>query len=388
MLKITTSLSVTLILAGHSGLEAQGVPNPPKPIQEAVQERTPPTPFPSSADLRSKIKIRLIRHGCLGCCAQYSVTVFGNGRILYEGEECVRVQGRAKANITNNAVDDLIRRVNDIDFFSLQPQKSQRCVTDTATASITVSEPGREKQIEDECVESDELLELEKAVDNAVEIQQWVFINAAELQKQIDLGWDITIHGQEYAHQAIEWDDPQVIRVLVKNGLPIETQNEDGETLLMQAVLRNRYKSAKALLELGANPKMRAFYGWAPSQNAGNRSVEMCKLFLAHGAGIDDQDGLGETMLMNAARSPGNLEIVKFLVSSGAALNLRNEDGETAMGLAKQMRKQFQGSMDLTSAPNFPSFLGDPQAARASDAATIHQYEEVIEYLKQHGGTD
>lgn len=388
MLKLSTSFAVILILTVYRGLQAQDVPNAPERIQDGVQQLTPSTPFPSSVDLRPKIRIRLVRHGCYGSCAQYSVTVFGNGRVLYEGTEFVRVKGRARAIIADKAVDDLIRRVNDIHFFSFQAEKSQRCVTDGPTASITVSEPVREKQIDDECVESKELEELEKAVDDVVDIQQWVFINATELQRQLDRGWDIATQGQEYAQQAIEWDDPQVIRVLVRNGVPVETQDQDGETLLMQAVLRNRYRSAKTLLELGANPKTRHSDGWGPSQNAANRSVEMCKLFLSHSAGINDQDGMGETMLMNAAGSPDNLEIVKFLVSSGAALNLRNQNGETAIGIASRMRQQFQQSIDFTLRPDYPAFLGDPETARAGHVATMHQYEAVIEYLRQHGGTE
>jgi ankyrin repeat protein len=384
MLNRIAFFMIMMTVTAHQGLWGQDVPNVP----EGIGKSTASTPFPSSADLRSKINIRLVRHGCYGSCAQYSVSVLGNGKILYDGGEYVRVKGQVRANIAHKAVDDLIRKINDFGFFDFQPHKSQRCVTDGPTATITVSEPGREKQIDDECVESQELEELEEAIDNAVEIQQWVFINATELQRQIDRGWDLTIHGQEYAQQAIEWDDPHVIQVLVKNGLPIETQNDDRETLLMQAVLRNRYRSARALLELGANPQTRDSYGGGPSQNAGNRSVEMCKLFLAHGAGINDQDGMGETMLTNAAGSQDDLKIVRFLVSSGAAVNLRNHNGETAMGVAKRMRQQFQQFVELTFRADYPAILGDSEKNRAGNLARVQQYEAVIEFLRQHGGTE
>jgi len=384
MLNLIAFFMIMMTVTAYQGLWGQDVPNAP----EGIRKSTASTPFPSSADLRSKINIRLVRHGCYGSCAQYSVSVLGNGRVLYDGGEYVRVKGQVRANIAHKGVDDLIRRINDIGFFDFHPHKSQRCVTDGPTATIAVSQPGREKQIDDECVESQELEDLQEAIDNAVEIQQWVFINATELQKQIDRGWDLTIHGQEYAQQAIEWDDPQVIQVLVKNGVSLETRNQDDQTLLMQAVLQNRYKSAKVLLELGANPKTLHPDGWGASQNAGNRSVEMCKLFLIHGSDINDQDGDEETMLMNAAGSPGNLEVVKFLVSSGAALNLRNRSGETAMGIARRMRQQFQESLDSTWAPGFPALVGDPEAHRAAYAATMRQYDAVFEYLRQHGGRE
>jgi uncharacterized protein len=357
-------------------------------VQDSVSEpKLTGSPFPSSPDLRSKIKIQLVRHGCLGPCPQYSITVYGNGNVLFEGGEEVRVKGRARSKLSEKAVDDLILKINQIDFFAFQPRHGDKCVTDGATASIVVSEPGREKQISDECIEGREIEDIEAAIDNAVRIQRWVFIDAKELRTQIGRGWDITIHGEEYAGQAIEWNDPEVLRVLVQNGIPVDARNNDGETLLLQAVFKNRYASAKVLLELGANPKAIDLVGSSPSQNAGHRSIEMCKLFLSHGARIDDQDGMGETMLMNAARSTGNFEIVKFLVDSGANVNLRSKNGETAIGVALRMRQQFQESINSTFNPNY-QLLADPEIARANDRSEQKQYENVVQYLRQHGGSE
>src|SRR3954452_22711932 len=114
----------------------------------------------------------------------------------------------------------------------------------------------------------------------------------------------------------------------------------------------------------------------------------MCKLFLEHGVGINEQDGMGETMLMNAAGSPENFKIVKLLVQSGANLNLRDQAGETAIGKTQRMRQQVQGSINATFNPNYPKSFGDPEIARASYSASQRQYEEVIGYLKQHGGKE
>jgi ankyrin repeat protein len=247
---------------------------------------------------------------------------------------------------------------------------------------------GAERQINDECLIGQQIEELETAVDKATQTQRWIFIDAKQLQREIDEGWDVITHGGEYARQAVEWDDPEVLRVLVKNGVSVETVAYDGESLLQRAVTANRYASVKMLLELGANPRALNSDGWGPSQNAGNRSVEMCKLFLKHGAGLDDQDGLGETMLMNASNLPSNFEIVKFLVALGANVNLRSKDGETAVGVAMRMRAQNRGSIDFTWDPNFSRFVGDPEVARASYMATQKEYEKVIEYIRQHGGIE
>src|SRR5215472_17898083 len=116
MLDLIAFFMIMMTVTAYQGLWGQDVPNAP----EGIRKSTASTPFPSSADLRAKINIRLVRHGCYGSCAQYSVSVLGNGKVLYDGEEYVRVKGRAKANIADKAVDDLIRRFNDIDFFDFQ----------------------------------------------------------------------------------------------------------------------------------------------------------------------------------------------------------------------------------------------------------------------------
>jgi hypothetical protein len=75
-------------------------------------------------------------------------------------------------------------------------------------------------------------------------------------------------------------------------------------------------------------------------------------------------------------------------VGLGANLNLRNQAGQTAIGNAQRMRQQFQWSIDATLNPDYPRFFGDPEMARASYAASQREYEKVIEYLRQHGGTE
>ena len=92
-------------------------------------------------------------------------------------------------------------------------------------------------------------------------------------------------------------------------------------------------------------------------------------------------------MLINAAGG-GDLEIIKFLLDSGANPNLRRKDGYTAAGLAKEQREQYQSLAESTSAPYYARMFGDPELGRASYMATVRRYEVVMEYLRQRGGKE
>ena len=92
-------------------------------------------------------------------------------------------------------------------------------------------------------------------------------------------------------------------------------------------------------------------------------------------------------MLMYASWT-GNLETVRFLLSSGANVNLRSKEGKTAIAFAQELRQQYQGMVDFTSHQDYPKFLGDPKAARAVYMETVWRCDAVIEYLRQHGADE
>lgn len=60
----------------------------------------------------------------------------------------------------------------------------------------------------------------------------------------------------------------------------------------------------------------------------------MAELLVDAGAGLDIQDGMGWTALHNASGCGDHGEIVDLLLAKGAALNIKNKDGQTAHDLA------------------------------------------------------
>src|SRR5437899_13008981 len=71
--------------------------------------------------------IALERVGCLGSCPDYKVTILANGSVEYEGRAYVRSKGIRRKTISVSAVQTLVQRLRDEDFFHWE-EKKEVCV--------------------------------------------------------------------------------------------------------------------------------------------------------------------------------------------------------------------------------------------------------------------
>jgi len=149
--------------------------------------------------------------------------------------------------------------------------------------------------------------------------------------------------------------NPAIFETLLKAGADTKANLPGGQTLLMTAAHTGNPEIVKMLLERGADPNAREETNsetalmWAAAED----HAEAVKLLIAHGAEIDarskaleyktDRFGLegvltilprgNMTALMYAARE-GAISSTSALAEGGAALNLTDPDGTTALVLA------------------------------------------------------
>jgi ankyrin repeat protein len=149
--------------------------------------------------------------------------------------------------------------------------------------------------------------------------------------------------------------NPAMFEILLKAGADTKTSLAGGETLLMTAARTGNPEILKMLLDRGADPNARENTNaetalmWAASQD----HADAVKLLITHGAELNarskaleyktDRFGLegvltilprgNMTALMYAARE-GSLSATRALAEGGAALNLTDPDGTTALLLA------------------------------------------------------
>lgn len=153
---------------------------------------------------------------------------------------------------------------------------------------------------------------------------------------------ELRSHINELFQAAQSGDAAKVKDIVTAHPQLANTENQDGLTPLGYASHFGKAEAARVLLELGAdvNAVSHSRIPFIPSNTAlhaaiaGERSLEVIKLLLAHGADTAIVDSNGHTCLHSAAFHDNNLEMIRLLMEHGADVHAAAEDGETALALA------------------------------------------------------
>lgn len=113
----------------------------------------------------SDIEITLERTACYGSCPVYSVTIFGDGTVIYDGKQYVRIEGKRIYDIPIEDVEKLVAEFYQVGYFSLD-DKYDTPITDHPTI-ITSIRVGNETKTVSNYANSapDRVHELEKNID-------------------------------------------------------------------------------------------------------------------------------------------------------------------------------------------------------------------------------
>ena len=114
----------------------------------------------------------------------------------------------------------------------------------------------------------------------------------------------------------------------------MKTKKEMMQDILFDAVLENKEKEVKALIELGVDVNMKIPYEFTLLHFAIHYNhIEIAKLLLERGADVRAKNNRGETPLHWAK----NVETAKLLLDRGADVNAKNNMGDTPLHLAKNV---------------------------------------------------
>jgi len=96
--------------------------------------------------------ITLERTTCFGTCPAYTLTIFDDGKVVFEGKEFVKHKGTAEGQITKAQLDELVRAFNRLNYMKLDDEygTGDRCPdmwTDYPSAITSINQDGQVKRI-------------------------------------------------------------------------------------------------------------------------------------------------------------------------------------------------------------------------------------------------
>ena len=131
--------------------------------------------FPAAAQEREAV-VTLERQPCFGACPVYSVTIYDDGTVVYNGERFVDVEGEQTTNIGADAVDELVATFEEAGYFEWEDEYTEYTVTDLPYVITSVTRDGETKRINRYTGDSSApvlLPYLEYWVDMVVNTAQW-----------------------------------------------------------------------------------------------------------------------------------------------------------------------------------------------------------------------
>ncbi len=130
---------------------------------------------PASAQ-ENEVRLTLERTPCFGSCPVYTVAIYADGTVVYEGESSVIVEGRQTTQIAPETVVALVEGFEATGYFEWEDSYDAFMVTDQSSVITSVTRDGETKTIHrygGDNTAPIELLYLETWIDKAVNTQQW-----------------------------------------------------------------------------------------------------------------------------------------------------------------------------------------------------------------------
>jgi len=185
--------------------------------------------------------------------------------------------------------------------------------------------------------------ELEEAIKKAYLEKVKELINSGLDVNAINIKHD----GESYLHTAATSDFRigKITQLLLSEGAKVDAKDKFGFTPLISAAANGNYKSAKALLEMGADIEVQdtgKWQGtailWASVFSGQKNWNDVVKLLVAKKANVNvhfKNMGVHNWYPLHFVANAGTLEMTKLLVDAGAEVNPVDGNGRTPMYLAQ-----------------------------------------------------
>jgi hypothetical protein len=127
--------------------------------------------------VQEELIIRFERTACFGACPVYSLTINGNGKVIYEGKNNVKIKGIHEVAVDPSVIGRLLEAFEDAGYFTLNDSYTGFGKSDMPFAYTSISIGNRTKSVKHYLGDSNapkKLTELENKIDTIMNSAQWI----------------------------------------------------------------------------------------------------------------------------------------------------------------------------------------------------------------------
>ncbi len=129
--------------------------------------------IPGGVSDTSSVLISMERTPCFGSCPSYSLTMYGNGTVMYEGFAFVAVTGVRTDQISDEKIRELVQEFYKIGYFSLQDRYEDPS-TDLPSTTTSIAVAGMKKSVYRYGSGPENLVQLENKIDELARTERWI----------------------------------------------------------------------------------------------------------------------------------------------------------------------------------------------------------------------
>ncbi|MES2766344.1 MAG: DUF6438 domain-containing protein [Bacteroidota bacterium] len=134
---------------------------------------------PEKAVLKPKytaenLQITLEKTPCYGMCPTYSLKIYGDGKVVWDGTKNVKKEAQDSAMISQ---DEIVKLVNSFDvnnFYSFNDRYESRMVTDLPSTTVTIVKNGERKSVYSYFGAPKEFTNVARAIEDIAIAQGWL----------------------------------------------------------------------------------------------------------------------------------------------------------------------------------------------------------------------
>jgi len=155
--------------------------------------------------------------------------------------------------------------------------------------------------------------------------------------------------GSTPLHWAVYRVDRELVTALLRRGAKADVVNKYGASPLAEAARVANLELAGMLLEAGAGPNVSNEDGQTPLLLAARTGVvPMARLLVQHGADVNRRETYRDQSALMWAAAEGHADMVEFLVSQKAELDVRAKSTDWETQISSEPRVQYRPTGGLT----------------------------------------